>query len=137
VPRLPAPVSPSRALAGFAVVGAATWMLASVAGLGPSLEVVLAAAMGSAATVRFAHVARPVAVVTLLVVAVIGLGWPELINKAAVRDARAERGSPAGPLMRRHLSAERCRRRRPSAGGGARYSQIFQTPSGDNVLGVA
>ena len=136
-PSAPAPVSPTRVLAGLAVVGVVTWVLEGVVGLGPGLEVVLAAALGSALAVRVAHLARHVAVVTLVVVALIGLGWVELINKAQY-GTLALSGAP--PLVRwcgttyepsGVVTAE------PSTGGGPPYTQILRTPSGYDVFGVA
>lgn len=133
----PAPVSRVRVLTTLTVVGAVTWMLVSVAGLGPSWGVVLVAAVGSAGAVRFARAARRVVVVTLLVVALTGLGWIELINKVQY-GTLALTGAP--PLVRwcgttYHrsgvITAE------PSTGVGPAYSKILRTPSGEDVFGEA
>jgi hypothetical protein len=120
-----------------AVVGLVVWTLVSVAGLGPSWDVVLVAALGSAGVVRFAHAARRVAVVTLLVVAMTGLGWIELINKVQY-GTLALTGAP--PLVRwcgttYHRSGVVTVA--PSTGAGSAYSKILRTPSGDDVFGEA
>jgi hypothetical protein len=133
----PAPVSRVRVLAALAVLALLIWTLVSVAGLGPSWDVVLVAAVGSAAAVRFAHVARRVAVVTLLVVGMTGLGWIELINKVQY-GTLALTGAP--PLVRwcgttYHRSGVVTLS--PSTGVGPAYSKILRTPSGDDVFGEA
>ena len=56
---------------------------------------------------------RRFAVVTLLVVAVTGLGWIELVNKAQYGTLALTRRSPARALVRGHLPAERRRHCRP------------------------
>lgn len=136
-PGAPALVSPFRVLAGLAVVAVVTWLLEAVVGLGPCLEVVLAAALGSALALRFAHLARHVAVVTLVVVAMIGLGWVELINKAQY-GTLALSGPP--PLVRwcgTTYQPSGVVVAAPSTGGGPPYTQILRTPSGYDVFGVA
>ena len=40
-------------------MGVVTWTLEAVVGLGPSLDVVLVAALGSAVAVRYGHGAAP------------------------------------------------------------------------------
>ncbi len=136
-PPEPPEVSPVRILAGLVLVGALTWILSSLVGLGPGLDVVLVAALGSAGAIRFGRGGGRVAVVTLLVVALIGLGWIELINKAQYGTLSLT-GAP--PLVRwcgttytpsGVVTAE------PSAGAGPKYSKILETPSGYGVFGVA
>ena len=136
-PDPPPEVSPARILAGLVLVGALTWTLASLAGLGPSLDVVLVAALGSAGAVRFGRGAGRVALVTLLVVALTGLGWIELINKAQY-GTLALTGAP--PLVRWCGTTYRPSgvvTVEPSAGTGPTYTKILQTPSGYGVFAVA
>jgi hypothetical protein len=133
----PAPVSRVRVLVALAVVGLLIWTLVSVAGLGPSWEVVLVAAVGSAGAVVLARAARRVAVVTLLVVAMTGLGWIELINQVQY-GTLALTGAP--PLVRwcgttYHRSGVITVS--PSTGVGPAYSKILRTPSGYDVFGEA
>ena len=133
----PTPVSRVRVLAALAIVGVLVWTLVSVAGLGPSWDVVLVAALGSAGAVRFAHGARRVAVVTLLVVAMTGLGWIELINKVQY-GTLALSGAP--PLVRwcgTTYHRSRVVTVAPSTGVGSAYSKILRTPSGHDVFGQA
>jgi hypothetical protein len=133
----PTPVSRLRILTGLAIVGGLVWTLVWVAGLGPSWRVVLVAALGSAGAVRFAHGARRVAVVTLLVVGLTGLGWIELINKVQY-GTLALTGAP--PLVRwcgttYHRSGVVTVA--PSTGVGPADSKILRTPSGYDVFGEA
>jgi hypothetical protein len=130
-------VSPARILAGLVLVGAFTWILASPVGLGPSLDVVLVAALGAAGAIRFGRGAIRVALITLLVVALTGLGWIELINKAQYGTLSLT-GAP--PLVRwcgTTYKASGIVTAEPSAGAGPKYSKILQTPSGYDVFGVA
>lgn len=132
-----ASVAPTRILGALALVGAATWALESVAGLGPSVAVVLVAAFGSAAAVRYGHAVRRVAVVTLLVMAASGLGWIELVNKVQY-GTLALTGAP--PLVRwcgTTYAPSGVVTSDLSAGAGPRYSKILRTPSGYDVYGVA
>jgi hypothetical protein len=133
----PAPVSRARVVAALAVVGGVTWILVAVAGLGPSWKAVATAALGSAVAVRVAGAAHRVAVVTVLVVGVSGLGWIELINKAQY-GTLALTGAP--PLVRWCGTTFRPSgviATAPSTGGGSAYSKILRTPSGYDVYGVA
>lgn len=130
-------VAPARVIVSLALVGVATWALESVAGLGPSLVVVLVAAFGSAAAVRYGGVVRRVAIVSLLVIALTGLGWIELVNKVQY-GTLALTGAP--PLVRWCGTTYRPSgvvTADPSAGAGPRYSEILRTPSGYDVFGVA
>jgi hypothetical protein len=130
-------VVPSRVLVALAGVGALTWTLESVLGLGPSLLVVLVAAFGSAGAVRYGHGVRRVAVITLLVVALTGLGWIELINKVQY-GTLALTGAP--PIVRWCGTTYRpggVIAASPSAGAGPAYSKILRSPSGYDVFGVA
>jgi hypothetical protein len=132
-----APVSRVRVAAALAVVGASAWILVSVAGLGPSWKVVVVAAVGSGGAVRFAHGARRLAVVTLVVVALAGLGWIELINSVQY-GTLALTGAP--PMVRWCGTAYRPSgviTAAPSTGAGPAYSKILRTPSGYDVFGVA
>jgi hypothetical protein len=136
-PDPPPEVSPARILAGLALVGVVTWVLASPLGLGPRLEVVLVAAFGAAGTIRFGRGAGRVAVITLLVVALTGLGWIELINKAQYGTLSLT-GPP--PLVRwcgTTYQPSGVVTAQPSAGAGPKYSEILQTPSGYDVFAVA
>jgi hypothetical protein len=131
-----APVSPLRVLAAAALVGVVIWLLVSVAGLGPSWGVVLLAAAGTAAGVRLAHAARRVVVVTLVVVAMTGLGWIELVNVVQY-GTLALTGPP--PLVRWCGATYRPSgvvTAAPSTGIGPRYTKILRTPSGHDVFGV-
>jgi len=131
------PVSRIRVLAALALVGALSWTLEAAAGLGPSWEVVLVAAAGSAAAVRFARGARRVAAIALLVVAVAGLGWIEVIN-AVQYGTLSLSGAP--PLVRwcgTTYKPDGVIAATASNGAGSRYSKILRTPSGDDVFGVA
>jgi len=133
----PAPVSPARVLTALTVVAVATWTLESVMGLGPSLMVVLVAAFGAAAAVRFGHAVGRVALITLLVVTVSGLGWIELINEAQYGTV-ALTGAP--PLVRwcgATYVPSGVVTSDLSTGPGPRYSKILRTPSGYDVFGVA
>jgi hypothetical protein len=132
----PFPVSPTRILVALGVVGAATWALASAAGLGPSLVVVLVAALGSGVAVRYGRGARRAAVITLVVVAVTGIGWIEGLNKVQY-GTLALTGAP--PLVRWCGTTFRPSgvvTAGPSSGAGLRYSTILRTPSGYDVFGV-
>ncbi len=136
-PAWPASVSPVRAVAALAPVGALTWALVAVAGLGPSLGVVLVAAFGSAGAVLFARGALRLAVVTLLVLSMTGLGWIELINKAQY-GTLALTGAP--PLVRwcgNTYKPSGVITAAASTGAGPAYSQILRTPSGYDVFGVS
>ena len=133
----PAPVSPTRIAAAAALVGVLVWALASVMGLGPNLDVVLVAAFGAAGAVRYGRGRRRLAVVTLLAVAVVGIGWIEAVNKAQY-GTLALRGAP--PLVRwcgatyrpsGVISSE------PSTGSGPTETPILRSPSGYAVFGVA
>jgi hypothetical protein len=132
----PAPVSPPRVLTAVAVVGVVVWLLVSVAGLGPSWGVVLVAAGGTAAGVRLAHAARRVAVAALVVVAVTGLGWIEMVNVVQY-GTLALTGAP--PLVRWCGATYRPSgviTAAPSTGVGPGYTKILRTPSGHDVFGV-
>jgi hypothetical protein len=121
----------------LALVGVATWTLASTAGLGPSWAVVLVAALGTAGAVRFAGVARRMAAVTLLVVAVTGLSWIEMVNQVQYGTLSLT-GPP--PLVRWCGTTYRPSgviTATASTGTGPRYSKILRTPSGSDVFGVA
>ncbi len=133
----PGLVSPTRVLAGLGLVAASAWVLESPVGLGPGLEVVLAAALGSAAAVRFGRAARRVALITLLVIALTGVGWIELINKAQY-GTLALTGAP--PLVRwcgTTYKPSGVITSTLSSGSGPTYSKILKTPSGYDVFGVA
>ena len=133
----PAPVSPLLALAALAPVGALTWALVAVAGLGPSLAVVLVAAFGSAGAVLFARGTLRFAVVTLLVISMTGVGWIELVNKAQY-GTLALTGAP--PLVRwcgNTYQPSGVITAAASTGAGPTYSQILRTPAGYDVFGVA
>ncbi len=133
----PAAVSPARIVAAAVLVGALTWALASVVGLGPNLDVVLVAALGSAGAVRYGRGRRTLAVVTLLVVALIGIGWIEAVNKAQY-GTLALRGAP--PLVRWCGATYRpdgVVTSEPSTGTGPRETRILRSPSGYAVFGVA
>jgi hypothetical protein len=130
------PVSGARVLAALAVVGIATWALVAVAGLGPNLGVVAVAAFGSGAAILFGRGARRLAVATLLVIALTGVGWIELVNEVQY-GTLALTGAP--PLVRwcgttyrpsGVVSAD------PSTGAGPAYTDILRTPSGYDVFGV-
>ena len=130
-------VSPTRILGALAVVGAATWALESVVGLGPILGVVLVASFGCAAAVRYGHAAGRVAIVTLLVFAASGLGWIELVNKVQY-GTLALTGAP--PLVRwcgTTYAPSGVVTSDLSTGAGSTYSKILRTPSGYDVFGVA
>jgi len=130
-------VVPSRVLVALAGVGTVTWTLESVMGLGPSLLVVLVAAIGSAGAVRYGHGARRVAVITLLVVSLTGLSWIELVNKVQY-GTLALTGAP--PIVRWCGTTYRpggVVTAGPSAGAGPGYSKILRSPSGYDVFGVA
>ena len=114
----PLPVSPTRIAAGGALVGALTWALASVVGLGPNLDVVLVAAFGSAGAVRYGRGRRRLAVVTLLAVALVGIGWIEAVNKVQYGTLALTRRSPARAMVRVHLPADRRRQLRTLDGNG-------------------
>jgi hypothetical protein len=135
----PAPnasVSPTRIVVTLGLVGALTWALASGVGLGPSFVVVLVAALGSGVAVRYGRGARRAAVITLLVVAVTGIGWIEVLNKVQY-GTLALTGAP--PLVRWCGTTFRPSgviAARPSAGAGPGYSTILRTPSGYDVFGV-
>jgi hypothetical protein len=95
------------------------------------------AALGSAGAVRYGRGRRGLAVVTLLAVALIGIGWIEAVNKAQY-GTLALRGAP--PLVRwcgatyrpsGVVSSE------PSTGAGPRDTRILRSPSGYAVFGVA
>ena len=96
-PALRPPASGARVLAALAVVGIATWALVAVAGLGPNLVVVVLAAFGSGAAILFGRGARRLAVATLLVMALTGVGWIELVNEVQY-GTLALTGAP--PLVR-------------------------------------
>lgn len=131
------PVSPARVLTGLTVAAVATWALESVLGLGPSLLVVGVAGFGAAAAVRYGHAAGRVALITLLVVAVSGLGWIEVINKAQY-GTLALTGAP--PLVRwcgTTYVPSGVVTSNLSTGAGQRYTKILRTPSGYDVFGVA
>lgn len=133
----PLPVSPTRIAAGAALVGALTWALASVVGLGPNLDVVLVAAFGSAGAVRHGRGRRRLAVVTLLAVALVGIGWIEAVNKVQY-GTLALRGAP--PLVRWCGSTYRPTgvvSSEPSTGTGPAETPILRSPSGYAVFGVA
>lgn len=133
----PTPVSPARVLTALTVVAVATWALESMLGLGPSLLVVVVAAFGAAAAVRVGHAGGRVALITLLVVAVSGLGWIELINRAQF-GTLALTGAP--PLVRwcgTTYVPSGVVTSDLSTGPGPRYSKILRTPSGYDVFGVA
>ncbi|HVA04535.1 MAG TPA: hypothetical protein VMU64_12425 [Acidimicrobiales bacterium] len=130
-------VSPSRVLVALGVVAVVTWVLESLVGLGPGLEVVLVAALGSAVAVRFGRAARRVALITLVVIALSGVGWIELINKAQY-GTLALTGAP--PLVRwcgTTFKPSGVITSNLSSGTGPRYSKILKTPSGYDVFGVA
>ncbi len=132
-----APVSPSRLLAALGVVGAVTWAVESGAGLGPNLVVVLVAALGASGAVRYGRGVRRVALSTLLVVALAGVGWIELVNKVQY-GTLALTGAP--PLVRWCGTTYRPSgvvTAAPSTGAGPRYSTILRSPSGYEVFGVA
>ncbi len=135
-PALRPAVSGARVLAALAVVGVATWALVAVAGLGPNLVVVVLAAFGSGAAILFGRGARRLAVATLLVIALTGVGWIELVNEVQY-GTLALTGAP--PLVRwcgttyrpsGVVSAD------PSTGAGPTYTDILRTPSGYDVFGV-
>jgi hypothetical protein len=132
----PDPVSPLRVLAAVAVVGLVVWLLVSAAGLGPSWGVVLVAAVGTAAAVRLARASRRVAAITLVAVALTGLGWIELVNTVQY-GTLALTGAP--PLVRWCGATYRPSgviTAAPSTGVGPRYTKILRTPSGHDVFGV-
>ena len=136
-PTSPGWVSPSRVLLALGLVAIVTWVLESPVGLGPGLEVVLVAALGSAVAVRYGHAARRVALITLVVVALGGTGWIELINKAQY-GTLALTGAP--PLVRwcgTTFKPNGVITSNLSSGTGPRYSKILKTPSGYDVFGVA
>ncbi|MGD0380706.1 MAG: hypothetical protein ABSC30_12055 [Acidimicrobiales bacterium] len=137
-PPTPAPqVSPARILAGLVLVGALTWTLASIVGMGPNLDVVLGAAFGSAVAILLGRGAGRIALITLLVVALTGIGWIELINTAQYGTLSLT-GAP--PLVRWCGTTYRPSgvvTADPSAGAGPRYTKILHTPSGYDVFGVA
>ena len=120
----------------MAVVGIVVWLLVSAAGLGPSWGVVLIAAVGTAAAVRFAHAGRRVAAVALVVVAMTGLGWIVLINTVQY-GTLALTGAP--PLVRWcgvTYRPDGIKTATPSSGVGLPYTKILRTPSGHDVFGV-
>ena len=130
-------VSPTRVLAALGIVAVMAWVLESPVGLGPGLEVVLAAALGSAVAVRYGRATRRVALITLLVIALTGVGWIELINKAQY-GTLALTGAP--PLVRwcgTTFKPSGVITSKLSSGAGPKYSKILKTPSGDDVFGVA
>ncbi len=129
--------SPTRLLVALGAVAALTWVLESPVGLGPGLDVVLVAALGSAVAVRYGRAARRVALITLVVIALTGVGWIELINKAQY-GTLALTGAP--PLVRwcgTTFKPSGVITSSLSTGAGPRYSQILKTPSGYDVFGVA
>jgi hypothetical protein len=134
---LPAPVSPTRILGGLTVVAAVTWALESAAGLGPGVLVVVVAAVGGAVAVHYGRAGRRLALITLLVLAVTGLGWIELINTAQY-GTLALTGPP--PLVRwcgTTFEPSGVVTTGLSTGPGPTYSEILRTPSGYAVFGIA
>jgi hypothetical protein len=121
----------------LAVVGVLTWGLESAGGLGPSWKVVVVAAIGSAVAVRYARVTRRVAVVTLLVVAMTGLGWIELINEVQYGTLALTGAPPQVHWCGTTYVPNGVVAATPSTGAGPAYSEILRTPSGDAVFGVA
>lgn len=136
-PPAPGPVSRVRVLVALSVVGVLTWGLESTAGLGPNWTVVLVAAVGSAAAVRYARVTRRVAVVTLLVVAMTGLGWIEVINKVQYGTLALTGAPPQVHWCGTTYVPDGVVAASPSTGTGPAYTKILRTPSGDDVFGVA
>lgn len=129
--------SPGRALIALGLVGALTWTLTSAIGLGPSWEVAVVAALGVAGAVRFARASRRVAVVTMAVIAIAGLGWIEMINEVQYGTMSL---SGAPPLVRWcgiTYKPTGVVAAAPSTGAGPSYSRILRTPSGYDVFGVA
>ena len=130
-------VSPTRVLAGLGLVAGLTWILESPVGLGPGLEVVLGAALGAAVAVRYGRAARRVALITLMVIALAGVGWIELINKAQY-GTLALTGAP--PLVRwcgTTFKPSGVITSNLSSGAGPKYTKILKTPSGYDIFGVA
>jgi hypothetical protein len=132
-----APVSPTRVLGGVTVVAVVAWALESAAGLGPSVLVVVVAAVGGAAAVRYGRARRRVALITFVVLAVTGLGWIELLNTAQY-GTLALTGPP--PLVRwcgTTFEPTGVITSALSRGPGPTYSEILRTPSGYEVFGIA
>jgi hypothetical protein len=130
----PAPLLAAGALLAVAGIVA---LLVDPAGWGPTWPVVLVGAVGAAISVRIAHLPRRTALMTMVAVALAGMGWIELVNIAQYGTLSLS-GPP--PLIRwcgATYQKSAVVVSTPPPADGARDTMILRTPSGYDVFGVA